>query len=71
MFGIGLALQQRSARRAGQRWPDSYPWRAALLLLDGVVHFVLMTEFDVLVGYAIAGWIVSYLLVTARGRSGA
>jgi len=65
MFGIGLALQQRSARRAGQRWPGSYPWRAALLLLDGIVHFVLMTEFDVLVGYAITGWIVSYLLVTS------
>jgi len=25
MFGIGLALQQRSARRAGQRWPGNYP----------------------------------------------
>lgn len=65
MFGIGLALQQSSAVRAGQRWPGSYPWRAALLLLDGIVHFVLMTEFDVLVGYAITGWIVSYLLATS------
>lgn len=65
MFGIGLALQQRSAHRAGQRWPGNYPWRAALLLLDGIVHFILMTEFDVLVGYAITGWIVSYLLVTS------
>ncbi|MGE2713798.1 DUF418 domain-containing protein [Mycolicibacterium litorale] len=64
MFGIGLALQQRSAVRAGLRWPGSYPWRAALLLLDGVVHFVLMTEFDVLMGYAITGWIVAYLMVT-------
>ncbi len=65
MFGIGLALQQRSALRAGQHWPGSYPWRAVLLLLDGVVHFVLLTEFDVLMGYAITGWIVSYLLLTS------
>ena len=65
MFGIGLALQQRSALRAGRRWPGSYPWRAALLLLDGVVHFALLTDFDVLTGYAITGWIVSYLLVTS------
>ncbi|WP_396937219.1 DUF418 domain-containing protein [Mycolicibacterium sp.] len=65
MFGIGLALQQRSALRAGLRWPGSYPWRAALLLLDGAVHFVLLTEFDVLMGYAVTGWIVSYLLVTS------
>ncbi|MGV0805389.1 DUF418 domain-containing protein [Mycolicibacterium setense] len=65
MFGIGLALQQRSALRAGLRWPGSYPWRALLLLVDGIVHFVLFTEFDVLTGYAITGWIVSYLLVTS------
>lgn len=64
MFGIGLALQRASAMRRGLRWPGSYPWRAALLFLDGVVHFVLMTEFDVLMGYAITGWIVAYLLVT-------
>lgn len=65
MFGIGLALQQRSALRQGLRWPGSYPWRAALLLLDGVLHFILVTEFDVLMGYAITGWIVSYLLLTS------
>jgi uncharacterized protein len=64
MFGIGLALQQASARRAGLPWPGGYPWRAALLLVDGIVHFLLMTEFDVLMGYAITGWIVAYLLVT-------
>lgn len=65
MFGIGLALQQRAAQRHGLRWPGTYPWRAALLLLDGLVHFVLITEFDVLMGYAITGWLVSYLLVTS------
>jgi uncharacterized protein len=65
MFGIGLALQQSSALRAGLRWPGSYPWRAALLLVDGVLHFLLLTEFDVLMGYAITGWIVSYLMVTS------
>ncbi|OCB44095.1 hypothetical protein A5721_21670 [Mycobacterium vulneris] len=65
MFGIGLALQQRSALRTGLRWPGSYPWRALLLLVDGIVHFVLFTEFDVLTGYAITGWMVSYLLVTS------
>ncbi|MGV9801023.1 DUF418 domain-containing protein [Mycobacterium sp. NPDC003449] len=65
MFGIGLALQRRSAVQSGQRWPGSYPWRALLLLVDGIVHFLLFTEFDVLTGYAITGWIVSYLLVTS------
>ncbi|MGV0835421.1 DUF418 domain-containing protein [Mycolicibacterium thermoresistibile] len=67
MFGIGLALQHRSALRAGLPWPGSYPWRAAVLLVDGIVHFVLMTEFDILMGYAITGWVVSYLLLTSEG----
>ncbi|EJZ15932.1 hypothetical protein MFORT_01811 [Mycolicibacterium fortuitum subsp. fortuitum DSM 46621 = ATCC 6841 = JCM 6387] len=31
MFGIGLALQQRSVLNGGGHWPGSYPWRALLL----------------------------------------
>lgn len=62
MFGIGLAIQQQSARRRCVRWPGKYPWRAALLLLDGLVNFFLFAEFDVLMGYAVTGLIVAYLL---------
>lgn len=62
MFGIGLVIQQRSARRRGQRWPGGYPWRAALLMLDGALHFLLFTEFDVLTGYALTGLIVAFIL---------
>lgn len=62
MFGIGLAIQQRSAVSRGGRWPGSYPWRAMLLLLDGLLHFLLVAEFDVLMGYAVTGLIVAYLL---------
>ncbi len=65
MFGIGLELQRRSARRRGRPWPGTYPVRAALLLLDGVVHYVLVVEFDVLMGYAVTGCVVAYLLVTS------
>ena len=66
MFGIGLAIQQESAARRGVRWPGSYPWRAALLFLDGVVHFILVVEFDVLMGYAVTGLVVAYLLVRSE-----
>lgn len=62
MFGIGLVIQQRSAQRRGQRWPGGYPWRAALLMLDGALHFLLFTEFDVLTGYALTGLIVAFIL---------
>ncbi|WP_372494198.1 MULTISPECIES: DUF418 domain-containing protein [Nocardia] len=66
MFGIGLAIQQRSAARAGRAWPGGYPWRAALLFLDGVLNFVLVAEFDVLMGYAATGAVVAFLLATGE-----
>lgn len=62
MFGIGLAIQQASARRAGGSWPGGYPWRAALLFLDGLLNFVLIAEFDVLMGYAVTALIVAFVL---------
>ncbi|MFX4273502.1 DUF418 domain-containing protein [Propionibacteriaceae bacterium Y1685] len=62
MFGIGLAIQQQSAVRRGRRWPGSYPWRTALLFLDGVLHYFLVVEFDVLMGYAVTGLIVAWII---------
>ncbi|MFE3188077.1 DUF418 domain-containing protein [Nocardia sp. NPDC059240] len=64
MFGIGLAIQQRSAVRAGRAWPGRYPVRAGLLLLDGLVNFFFVAEFDVLMGYAITGLVVAFILAT-------
>ena len=66
LFGIGLEIQRRSAVRAGRRWPGRYPWRAGLLLLDGALHFLLVAEFDVLMGYAVTGVVVAYLLATSE-----
>ncbi|MBF6162681.1 DUF418 domain-containing protein [Nocardia cyriacigeorgica] len=66
MFGIGLAIQQASAQRAGRRWPGKYPIRAGLLLLDGLLNFLLIAEFDVLMGYALTGLVVAYLLATSE-----
>ncbi|MBF6331372.1 DUF418 domain-containing protein [Nocardia transvalensis] len=65
MFGIGLAIQQRSATRAGRPWPGGYPWRAALLFLDGLLNFLFIAEFDVLMGYAVTGAVVAVLLATS------
>jgi uncharacterized protein len=65
LFGIGIELQYRSAVRRGNLWPGRYPVRAAILLVEGFVHYVLVFEFDVLMGYAIASFLVAYLV----GRS--
>lgn len=64
MFGVGVAIQQQAAARAGRRWPGDYHWRAALLFLDGVLNYLLVVEFDVLMGYAVSGVVVAWLLCT-------
>ncbi len=65
LFGIGLALQHDSAVKRGQRWPGWYLWRSALLLFEGLVHFTLIFEFDVLMFYALVSVLVAYVV----GRS--
>lgn len=65
MFGIGLAIQADAAQRRGRPWPGPYGWRAALLFLDGLLHYLLVVEFDVLMGYAVTGAIVAYIITTS------
>ena len=64
VFGMGLAIQHGAAVRREARWPGRYLRRATLLLLDGAINYVLIAEFDVLMGYALTGAIVAYLLLT-------
>lgn len=65
MFGMGLLIQHDSARSRGRRWPQVYIWRGVLLFLDGVLHYVLVFQFDVLMSYSLTGVIVAYLLLTS------
>lgn len=65
LFGVGLELQYRSAVRRGLRWPGRYLLRATVLFVEGFVHYLLVFEFDVLMGYAIASMLVAFLV----GRS--
>ncbi|MCW4354422.1 DUF418 domain-containing protein [Hoyosella sp. YIM 151337] len=66
LFGVGIELQRRSAEKRGQRWPGRYLWRAAILLADGILHFILVVEFDILMGYAVTSMIVAYLVLTSE-----
>ncbi|MFB9376724.1 DUF418 domain-containing protein [Kineococcus gynurae] len=65
LFGIGLELQRRSAARHGRRWPGRYWVRALVLFVDGLVNYVLVAEFDVLMGYAVTAVIVAAILATS------
>lgn len=65
LFGVGLELQYRSMVRRGLPWPGRYALRAGILFVEGLLHYVLVFEFDVLMGYAIASLLAAYLI----GRS--
>lgn len=68
VFGVGLVIQRDAAARRERAWPGRYLWRATLLLLDGVINYILIAEFDVLMGYAVTAAIVAWLILT-RPRS--
>ena len=67
LFGVGLEIQYQSARRRGTPFLPAYLWRSALLFLDGVLHFLLVIEWDILMGYAITAMLVA-LLVSRSDR---
>ncbi|GAA1078183.1 DUF418 domain-containing protein [Nocardiopsis metallicus] len=62
MFGVGLAVQYRTAAAYGRRWPGRYRWRQVLLLAEGALHTLLLFAWDVLMGYAVTGLVVIWLL---------
>ncbi|RCV56650.1 DUF418 domain-containing protein, partial [Marinitenerispora sediminis] len=66
LFGVGLAIQFRSAAKRGARWPGPYRWRALFLLAEGAVHFVLVFAWDVLMGYAVTALVVAWLLTRSQ-----
>lgn len=66
LFGVGAEIQYQSARRRGLPWTVRYLWRSALLFVEGLLHYLLIFEFDILMGYAVAAFVVAFLV----GRSG-
>ena len=65
LFGVGAEIQYQSARRRGLPWTVRYLWRSALLLVEGLLHYLLVFEYDILMGYAVAACVVAFLV----GRS--
>ena len=65
LFGVGLEIQYQSARRRGLSWTVRYLWRSVLLFVEGLLHYALVFEFDILMGYAVAAFVVAFLV----GRS--
>ncbi|GAB3700206.1 DUF418 domain-containing protein [Corynebacterium nasicanis] len=62
MFGIGLEIQRQSAVRRGEPWPGRYPWRAGILILDGLLNYIFIFEYDVLMGYGLTALVVAAVM---------
>ncbi|MEO2205257.1 DUF418 domain-containing protein [Paenibacillus pabuli] len=66
LFGAGMELKRQKALREGYVWPGVYIWTCVLLLIDGLLHYTLVMEYDVLMSYAITGIIVSFIINRSR-----
>lgn len=68
LFGVGMEIQRQRAQTAGQRWPGAFFLRCAVLFVDGLINYLLVFKYDILMGYALAAVTVAGLLTTSLGR---
>ena len=62
LFGVGLELKYRQALRRGDPWPGAYRWICLFLLVEGLLHFTLVMEYDILMSYAVTAIIVASIV---------
>lgn len=62
MFGVGLELKYQQSVRRGTAWPGIYFWTSFILLMEGLIHFTLVMEYDILMSYAVTAIIVALIV---------
>lgn len=62
MFGVGLELKYQQAMRKGNAWPGVYIWTIVFLFMEGLIHFTLVMEYDILMSYAVTAVIVAFIV---------
>lgn len=62
MFGVGLEMKYQQSLRKGTTWPGVYLWASLFLLIEGLIHFTLVMEYDILMSYAVTAVIVSLII---------
>lgn len=62
MFGVGLELKYQQSMRQGNAWPGMYIWTLLFLFTEGLIHFTLVMEYDILMSYAVTGIIVALIV---------
>ncbi|KOP65925.1 hypothetical protein AMS62_12275 [Bacillus sp. FJAT-18019] len=62
MFGVGMEMKYQQAKRKGKPWPGVYKWVILILFLEGLVHFTLVMEYDILMSYGVTALIAAFIL---------
>ena len=68
MFGVGVELKYRQALRHGKAWPGVYIWTSAFLIAEGLLHYVLVMEYDILMSYGVTAIIVAFIIKGGNSR---
>lgn len=62
MFGVGMELKYRQAMRRGKPWPGVYIWVVLFLFMEGLLHFIFVMEYDILMSYAVTALISAFIV---------
>lgn len=62
MFGVGLEMKYRQAKSKGKRWPGVYLLVVLFLILEGLLHFIFVMEYDILMSYGITAIIAVFIV---------
>ncbi|AZK48937.1 DUF418 domain-containing protein [Paenibacillus lentus] len=62
MFGAGLEMKYRQSLRKGQPWPGLYIWASIILMAEGLIHFILVMEYDILMSYGFTAIITAFII---------
>ncbi|QCR31127.1 DUF418 domain-containing protein [Lysinibacillus sp. SGAir0095] len=62
MFGVGMAIKYEQSIRHNKPWGGMYKWVIAFLMVEGLLHYVLVMEYDVLMSYAVTAGIIAVIL---------
>lgn len=62
MFGVGMEIKYRQSVKHNKRWVGMYRWVIVFLMIEGLLHYTLVMEYDVLMSYAITAAIIAVVL---------
>lgn len=62
MFGVGLEMKYKQALRRGRPWPGLYIWASIILMAEGLIHFILVMEYDILMSYGFTAIITAFII---------